>query len=979
MRTSELQARYLSRFAQTLIYTVAEGPSPHIPWPETGPYNERLGYAGLSGYVTNAAKAGYAILVQARASPALEWFVRHGGFAPWHARAQAGLILKDRTGTILYNALYPERVYDTFENVPSLVTQTLLFIENRELLDTAFPRHNPAIEWDRLGAVVLALPLKLTGLGGRIPGGSTLATQIEKYRHSPNGRTDGAREKLRQMVSASVRAYMDGQNTTRHRQQIVVDYINSTPLSARGRFGEVNGIGDGLWAWFGTDFRTANRILRSQPRTELDLARQALVYRQVLSLFLAQRRPSFYLVSNRPALEKLVGSHLRLLASAGIISQPLRDAALAMPLTFAAKDPVPDPVSFVDQKAPNAIRNHLLAMLGLPGLYQLDRLDLNVDTTLDLPTQEKVVALLHKLKDPAFLEKSGLVGFRLLDNADPARVIYSFTLLERRGNANFVRVQADNWDQPLDINEKSRLDLGSTAKLRTLATYLGIVGQLHERFSSLSAEDLAAMAAEAPDPLSRWAAGYLSGTGNSDLKTMLDAAMGRQYSANPGENFFTGGGLHTFVNFDPDDNGKTVAVREAFRHSINLPFIRLMRDIVAFYRSEGTDTGEGVLADADHPARQDYLERFADREGSVYLSGFWKRYQGKSPDQALDLLVSRGRRTAERLTVIFRSVRPEGTVEELSLFLKQKIPASIPAPEMARKLYDKHAPGKYSLADRGYLARVHPLELWLVGYLRTRPGATRSQVLEASADQRQESYAWLLHSKRTAAQNIRIRTLMEEEAFSLVHAQWASLGYPFESLVPSLATAIGSSADRPDALAELVGIILNHGLKVPVIRIRQMHFAEGTPWETLMRRQVGQPERVMAPEVAETLHAALVDVATHGTAQRIHGTFSDLQGNTIPVGGKTGTGDHRFETWGPGGKLLNSRVVNRTATFVFFIGENFFGTVTAHVHGNNAANYKFTSALPAQLLKALAPALEPLVRGEDTAVAGVQNPDTSNQ
>ena len=34
------------------------------------------------------------------------------------------------------------------------------------------------------------------------------------------------------------------------------------------------------------------------------------------------------------------------------------------------------------------------------------------------------------------------------------------------------------------------------------------------------------------------------------------------------------------------------------------------------------------------------------------------------------------------------------------------------------------------------------------------------------------------------------------------------MGYPFASLTPSLATAIGSSGDRPAALAELMGIIL---------------------------------------------------------------------------------------------------------------------------------------------------------------------------
>jgi hypothetical protein len=49
------------------------------------------------------------------------------------------------------------------------------------------------------------------------------------------------------------------------------------------------------------------------------------------------------------------------------------------------------------------------------------------------------------------------------------------------------------------------------------------------------------------------------------------------------------------------------------------------------------------------------------------------------------------------------------------------------------------------------------------------------------------------------------------EAFVEIHTAWKRVGYPFGYLVPSFATAIGSSADRPAALAELVGIILNDG------------------------------------------------------------------------------------------------------------------------------------------------------------------------
>ena len=46
-------------------------------------------------------------------------------------------------------------------------------------------------------------------------------------------------------------------------------------------------------------------------------------------------------------------------------------------------------------------------------------------------------------------------------------------------------------------------------------------------------------------------------------------------------------------------------------------------------------------------------------------------------------------------------------------------------------LYERHAAGRYSLADRAFLARVHPLELWVAAYLRDHPHAPLAQVIDA--------------------------------------------------------------------------------------------------------------------------------------------------------------------------------------------------------------------------------------------------------
>ena len=92
--------------------------------------------------------------------------------------------------------------------------------------------------------------------------------------------------------------------------------------------------------------------------------------------------------------------------------------------------------------------------------------------------------------------------------------------------------------------------------------------------------------------------------------------------------------------------------------------------------------------------------------------------------------------------------------------------------------------------------------------------------------------------------------------------------------------------------------------------------------------------------------------------------MKDLQradGTRHIVGGKTGPGDHRFEVFSGPGRVVESRVVNRVATFMFYIDDRFYGTITAFVPGAQAADYQFTSGLPVRLLGALMPTLTPML------------------
>ncbi|MDP3796910.1 MAG: transglycosylase domain-containing protein [Polaromonas sp.] len=962
LSTSSYQARFFAHLASKAGYTLGEGPSPSIRFPSSGPYDDRLGYTELPAFIDKLAGRGFKITQQARLSEDMVRLVDAGYFAPYPEKTQSGLSILDCHNDSLFQERYPQRVYKSFDDIAPILVQSLLFIENRELLDPDNPKRNPAVEWDRLANAVLNNALTTITGNGRSPGGSTLATQIEKYRHSSEGRTSSAREKLQQMVSASLRAYQQGEDTRAIRRQIVLGYINTMPLSAKAGFGEVHGLGDGLWVWYGREFDDVNRLLKDVDENSGDLSEPGQLYRQALSLMIAQRRPSHYFEASETELEQLTDSHLRVLGGAGVIPPALRDAALRASLNRRA-DKVPAEVaSFVAQKAANTVRTHLAGLLGGSRLYDLDRLDLSVASTLDAPVQRAVTSALRELRDPASARAAGLQGKQLLDRGDPARVVYSFTLYERGRDVNYLRVQTDNFDQPLNINEGTKLDLGSTAKLRTLVTYLDIMARLHQRLATLDSTQLRALEVDKKDVLTRWAADYFLAAKDKRLAPMLEAALERRYSASTGEGFFTGGGLHYFENFKPEDNGKVMSVRDGLRNSVNLVFIRLMRDIVHHYMFLTPGSSARLLQDVDDPRRAVYLARFADQEGQVFMRRFLVKYRRKTAQEAEDLLVGGVRPTPSRLAAIFRTIAPEAPLDQFIAFVKRhRTPAIDPADERLIKLYQQFAPGQMSLADRGYVAGVHPLELWLVGYLRSHPGASQSQVMQDSRAERQAVYSWLFSSRRKQAQDKRILGLLEGEGFAEIHRQWALTGYPFDTLVPSYATAIGASADRPAALAELMGILVNDGLRKPAMRIQSLHFAAATPYESVLQYKPGSAERVLAPEVAQAVRGALRLVVENGTAQRVKRAFVRPDGSIMPVGGKTGTGDQRFDVYGGGGRLITSRVVNRSATFVFNVDERFFGTIIAYVPGAQAAAYDFTSGLPVQLLKVLAPKLMPLM------------------
>ena len=961
MRTSRLQAREFTRLAGSLSYSLEPGPSDAIVYPGAGPFDKRLGYSALGEFLPRLLKRDYVIKQQTHFSPALMNYAGHGLFVPYQEKSQAGLVISDCKGDPLYLYRYPQQLYTEFAQIPPVMVSSLLFVENRGLLDNREPLVNPAVDWPRFAKAAWSQVAKVFALPGQSAGGSTLATQLEKYRHSPDGLTGSGPEKIRQMISASVRAYQGGPQTLEARQRVVRDYLNSVPLSAVPGHGEVHGMAEGLSVWYGADFEQVNRALASTATDSASEAARGLALRQVLSLMIAQRRPSYFLNKGHDDLAELTDSHIRVLAANGVIDPLFAKSALASKVSY--RDWVQEPTWQPNEsnKGISVARNRLSAMLDRP-LYDLDRLDLSATTTLQADLQKEASDYLRHLADPAFAQQLGLIGERLLTPASTREVNYSFTLFERTADGSRVRVQTDNTDQPFDINEGSKLELGSTAKMRVLTTYLEVIYELHERYKGQTPAQLRKVQIEEADRLSRWALDYMTQNPGVEASTMLAAALERKYSASPAESFFTGGGIHSFVNFRREDNGRIPTLKDALRESINLPFIRLMRDLVRYSTYASPNNSGQLLKDDDDPRRQEYLARFADREGTEFLKRFWKKYQRKTSEQRLETFLDSMRVTPQRLAAVHRYLYPNAPQEQFEAFVRAHSNSDTVTPKRLSEMYSAYGPGAYDLPDQGYIAKVHPLDLWLLGYLLDHPEAKFAEAAQAGRFERQEVYGWLFKSRHKSARDNRIRTMLEIEAFTDIHQRWQRVGYPFDHLVPSLATAIGSSGDRPAALAELIGIIQNDGIKLPTVRLDTLHFAADTPYETTVISDPDRGKRVLPREVAAAMREALSQVVDAGTARRVSGSFKIDDGTALVMGGKTGTGDNRISSFGAGGRVISSKAINRTATFVFFIGENHFGTLTAFVPGKAAEGFRFTSALPVQVLKGMAPILTPYLQ-----------------
>jgi len=165
-------------------------------------------------------------------------------------------------------------------------------------------------------------------------------------------------------------------------------------------------------------------------------------------------------------------------------------------------------------------------------------------------------------------------------------------------------------------------------------TYLELIEAAHARYVGMSPQALRAVHVPEKDRLSAWVIEYLIDNPGADLNATLQAAMQRRYSASPYQTFLTGKRCAEVLEFRPERQRPDSHGGARTANSVNLVFVRLMREITDHLTYRAPSVAAALFDDPSHPERSNYLARFADTEGKQFVYRFYRKYSGQSRDAA---------------------------------------------------------------------------------------------------------------------------------------------------------------------------------------------------------------------------------------------------------------------------------------------------------------------------------------------------------
>ena len=220
-----------------------------------------------------------------------------------------------------------------------------------------------------------------------------------------------------------------------------------------------------------------------------------------------------------------------------------------------------------------------------------------------------------------------------------------------------------------------------------------------------------------------------------------------------------------------------MTVREAFKHSVNLVFIRLMRDVVHHHMSARRRMPAPSWTTTDRARREECSRALPTRKGSAVHHALLSQVPGQvAPSEAQELLLRGVRPTGATLASVFCSARARSGADALAQFSRGSCRgAGSPSRRCTRSTTARPRP---LIACRPRLCRRRASARAVAGRLpaRVTPAPRLTEVLAASRDERQEVYAWLFKTRHKGAQDVRIRNLIEQRRLRADPARVAAAG-----------------------------------------------------------------------------------------------------------------------------------------------------------------------------------------------------------
>src|SRR6185369_4948518 len=108
-----------------------------------------------------------------------------------------------------------------------------------------------------------------------------------------------------------------------------------------------------------------------------------------------------------------------------------------------------------------------------------------------------------------------------------------------------------------------------------------------------------------------------------------------------------------FGNFDKTDNGRIMTVHDGLQRSVNLVFIRLMRDLVRYHQARLPYDAAAVLDDVNNPERQRMLNTIAADEAQHFLYQAYRNYRDAAPEAVIERMLGTRAESPRHLAILF--------------------------------------------------------------------------------------------------------------------------------------------------------------------------------------------------------------------------------------------------------------------------------------------------------------------------------------